>query len=822
MHDSPAYVVFSATGTAVVAPRSAYVGDAIGTGMNDLANLTTMAATDHHVPLGRTGWMLWRDAALRGAGFPAEWILEICDDELAAAADAVDERRPATREQYATVYTAAVGRLSAAIQRAATESRFREAVTWQNPGLIRDCVDKAASGEARNARGRAHELTIASYLQRYCLKNDTVGFCGPVGWARIGPEDTGLSAAPGANLLSRRTTYFENWAIDGIAEVIAERPEVWPWLRPRMVRSASLTGWTMRLPFRKPATLSAAEVRMLRQCDGRRTVRDIVGDPVEAARVKTLLRLRELGAVQIDLSVALSAWPERELAALIDTIGDPAARARAAATLSELVSARDAVAAAAGQPGRLAHASQTLAATFERITGRGAARRAGRAYAGRTLVYEDTVRDVDVRLGRRVTDQLAAPLGLVLDSAVWFANAVGERCEAMALELLDRELARSGRQAMPLLQLAIGVLPELGLLGTTSDDSPLISGVMAEFQQRWREVLGLPLEALESTRRHQVAASAIAERADAAFATGPPRWSGAGWHSPDVMLAADNAAALGRGDLDVILGEVHCAANTLEGRIFVCQHPASDRLPAASAASHLDRRIIVIPRRDAQAATSRVSWATEMMLPSYQYVCIGEESFAPPAGGVVVPMLDLVVQRRADGLIVRHRDGGREYGFLEVLGEPLSALIAQRFQPIGGGTRHRPRVTIDRMVLSREAWTFPATGADWAFARDERDRYARARQWRAAHGLPERGFFRVPVELKPMAIDFRSLTLVNLLAKSIRRSAEAGQREVTITEMLPDIDRLWLEDARGARYTAELRIVAVRSPVPGGSAAGDS
>jgi hypothetical protein len=65
------------------------------------------------------------------------------------------------------------------------------------------------------------------------------------------------------------------------------------------------------------------------------------------------------------------------------------------------------------------------------------------------------------------------------------------------------------------------------------------------------------------------------------------------------------------------------------------------------------------------------------------------------------------------------------------------------------------------------------------------------------------------VEKKPMAVDFRSLPLVNLLAKSIRRTAETGAGRVTITEMLPDADKLWLRDAEGRGYTAELRIMAV-------------
>lgn len=58
-----------------------------------------------------------------------------------------------------------------------------------------------------------------------------------------------------------------------------------------------------------------------------------------------------------------------------------------------------------------------------------------------------------------------------------------------------------------------------------------------------------------------------------------------------------------------------------------------------------------------------------------------------------------------------------------------------------------------------------------------------------------------------MAFDFRSLPMVNLLAKSIRRTAAAVSG--TFTETLPDLDRLWLRDAAGGPYTAEFRLVAV-------------
>jgi hypothetical protein len=67
------------------------------------------------------------------------------------------------------------------------------------------------------------------------------------------------------------------------------------------------------------------------------------------------------------------------------------------------------------------------------------------------------------------------------------------------------------------------------------------------------------------------------------------------------------------------------------------------------------------------------------------------------------------------------------------------------------------------------------------------------------------------VELKPAAADFSSIVLVNLFAKHIRQTEAGGHGEFTVTEMLPDLDQLWLTDREGRRYSSELRFVAYDS-----------
>ena len=186
------------------------------------------------------------------------------------------------------------------------------------------------------------------------------------------------------------------------------------------------------------------------------------------------------------------------------------------------------------------------------------------------------------------------------------------------------------------------------------------------------------------------------------------------------------------------------------------------------------------------------------------------DSLDPPESDTVMPGAAMTVACRGDELVVQLMPSGTEVDFFEVIGDAMARVVVDALQPAAPAA-HRPRITIDRFVLSREQWTFGVADSAWAFAKDEQERYYLARRWRQDHQLPERVFYRVPVELKPTAADFRSIVLVNLLAKHIRQTEAAGHAQYTVTEMLPDLDQLWLTDRQGRRYSSELRIIAYDS-----------
>ena len=108
------------------------------------------------------------------------------------------------------------GRLAAV----ASEPLFGEAVTWQNRAAYANAVAKvAAQSSTKPSRARQREEVVASYWQRYCAKNDTIGFFGPLAWGRVVDDGPPLHARCGV-LVARRDVHFEAWAVQALAETI--------------------------------------------------------------------------------------------------------------------------------------------------------------------------------------------------------------------------------------------------------------------------------------------------------------------------------------------------------------------------------------------------------------------------------------------------------------------------------------------------------------------------------------------------------------------------------------------------------------------------
>ena len=121
----------------------------------ELAVTATVPDVHRRGPQLAGGWHLWPQAVLRGAGLPVEWMLGL-------AGSAGD-----------------VGALL-------DHPEFAAAITWQNPAAARSWVTANLDPGQRKLSGYRRAV-LGRYAQRYCTKNDTIGFFGSVGWAELEP-----------------------------------------------------------------------------------------------------------------------------------------------------------------------------------------------------------------------------------------------------------------------------------------------------------------------------------------------------------------------------------------------------------------------------------------------------------------------------------------------------------------------------------------------------------------------------------------------------------------------------------------------------------
>ncbi|MFJ3669678.1 lantibiotic dehydratase [Streptomyces sp. NPDC090106] len=759
--------------------------------------------TEDLVPsLGR--WRLWNQFALRGPGFPADGVLRLAPPGLAEAADKFGPGTDLSGPEwdgFGKELSAAAVETAHILQDIARTPAFRQALAWQNRPVLGTGIAPflrwRPGTDARSSMPRQREELVAHYWQRFCVKNDTIGFFGPVGWGRWDASVSGATVDTGTGLIADSTVYWASWGIDALAKILDADPELRGWIAPRRVPFVVLDGDRVRVPGRRPTAVSAAQAAVLTRCDGVRPARDIAAGLPGTDVPGVLADLVSRRWVTWRLEIPAGTHPEHALRAWAQRVGAPDPRRRALAALDLLEAGRAKVAAADGED-ELVRAMEELERDFTRLTDTAAVREKSSSTAPcRALVYSDTRRSATARLGPAVLDALS-PLRVLMDSAGWLTSRLAAAVAAGIRPVHDR-LAAEG--PVDLASFWFACLPVLhGTARTAADD------LQREFTARWRRVLDVP----EGARRVSARTADIAAAVSREF-EGGGGWTAARYLSPDIMAAADGPEAAARGELTLVLGELHLAANTLGASLFTHQHPDVDELLALTDRDHPGPRLLpLIPKEHRARLSARVR---QTLVRPQDYQVALTDFTADPARPRAVRSADAVVEERGGGLVVRLPDGA-EFPVADVFSHVLTTLSMDLFRLLAPAP-HTPRVTLDRMVVARETWQLPAAEAAFADDKDEARRFVEARRWRARLGLPRFVFVVSPTESRPFYVDFDSPVYVTILAKALRRLARKDPHgTATFTEMLPTPEQTWLTDDEGRRYTSELRFVAFDTQEP--------
>ncbi|MFE9426957.1 lantibiotic dehydratase [Kitasatospora sp. NPDC006697] len=763
------------------------------------------------------GWRLWRHFALRGPGFPVSGVLRLAPEGLAGAADAFGadaELSGPDWQSFETAFAEAAVDTARELQAIAARPDFRAAVAWQNRAVLRTGIapflNWTPSAAGRTSMPRQREELVAHYWQRFCVKNDTIGFFGPVGWATLDPELRGVEVDPGEGLITRSEVFFSSWSIDELAKALDRDPALRPWLPPRRLPYLRIGGAEVLLPGRPAQPVSELEREVLLRCDGTVPAREIQRELAGLATAEQVEQVLELLVrrrwVCWRLEIPATAYPERHLREVLERVGDEAVREPALAGLALLERGRDRVQAAATDADELVAALAALEADFAALTHAPAQREKGaRTAPNRALVYADCRRSATARVGSAVLDELG-PLELCLTASRWMTDRFAEVVGARITEAYRRLRAR--QQTVDLGSLWFECLPAPHSRST--DD---IDAIQAELRERWSEIIAAP----EGARRVERSSADIAEQVHKAFGEPGAGWSLSRYTSPDVMLIAEDLEAVERGEFSLVLGELHVAMNTLGASLFVSQHPDRAELIEETSADFPDPRLVPMLPKELPLIRWSARSRPSLERPQDYSVALVDHTADPHRPGTV-RCADVAVELR-EGRLVAELPDGAVFDLLDVFCHAMTNRVMDRFR-IRPEADHTPRVTVDKMVLSRETWRLAAGQLPFATERNEARRFVRARHWQAANGFPRHVFVVSPAEPRPFYVDFESPVYVNILAKAIRRlAARDPQAKLTVSEMLPTPEQAWLTDDQGQLYTSELRFVAVdRSKVEGGLA----
>lgn len=752
----------------------------------------------------------WNDKRKRRALFNARTRISAgktfsgCNTDFPAAIHELESARSA----YRTLFSAFQARSSEVIRDIVKSADFREAVAWQNPTALHNVLHPILSqnGSSGGSTQRQRAELVASYWQRYCTKNDTIGFFGPVGWARFAADAGHLVSRPGRQLIEVRKTYWESWAIQALGAVIGQKEEVQQWIAPLLMPAVRIEGTMLHHPLFGSMQIGKKHAALLQACDGRDVAKQIASRLLASpgklfqSESEIYAALRQLANKQIlfwKFNIPLCAYPERVLREALQQIEDAEIREPALAWLNEFDLGKKCVEAAAGDADRFVLAYQNLEHTFIERTGLPPYRHKGKSYAGRTLVYEDCRRDIEVLLGPELLRSLSGPLSLLLTAGRWFTTRVAAMYKRKLLEIHSELACITGQPSVDAATYFGRVAPLF------FDQGPaLLEPLEEEFRDKWERILQFGTGAGPV----RYSCEELHENVMQEFPASAPGWARACYHSPDIMIAAAGEEAIRRGDYFFVMGELHVSVNTLSTSLFVNQHPRPQDLLDA-VARDLGPFDIVPIWSNAEILGSRTAFS---LIPAsnYQLEYAGD-SFALDRSRAL-PVSAMVLDNEDGELIARTRDNTIRAKVIDVVGRLISAGTADCLRVIAR-RRHTPRISIDRLVIKRESWRFSAAELSFAQCANSAERFLQTRIWAQEQGIPRFIFFKVPMEKPPTYIDLNSPILVDIFTKMIRRTSNEVSPEamINISEMLPTTDQIWLADASNQKYTSEFRFVAV-------------
>lgn len=647
----------------------------------------------------------------------------------------------------------------------------------------------AAPAAARSGKARKLERRLITYLQRFCAKNDTASFFGPMNYGFLGHHESApLICLRLSGKMRERRPYCSFWMVAELARVMADDPAIRPLLVPNLHPMWSLHDTSLRRVYGgAEVPLAQATADLLAKLDGRTSVQALrQADAHPASFNARLSRLIEKGVVRLEIPVPSTIFdPMRFLVEFVEAL--PPSLPQRRLWLDRLQPFLDWMAQL--QQADLAQRQRISAQVeqrFTQLTGQTARRLAGMTYADRTPFYEECEGTIErLSFSDAFVRELNRRLSLSLELSGCYGQLLARHYQRVARRAF-RKIA--GDRDRLLYGEFISGLEALEARG----ELDMADAELEDFHQHFRALIEAhadqPVVRLE---RRDLAPLLVDDAKQ-------------GLHiSPDLMFDAPSLDAIGRGNYRLVLGEVHQFLAMWGSQLLFDRHASEVRQETLSLLERL-------PNYQGLATILHTRMHKGLLHESFPGRWIQLLGWPAADAKQVVALRDLEVVERGQALELVSVPNGQRVAIYNSGDNKLHlwAFAVPRVMTIPVQLpNHTPRIEIGDTVYQRERWRLAGDQLPrYDAADDEFTIFLKIRRMQQRHRLPRFVFYRIASEKKPLFLDFDNHLLVELFHSSL-----ADNTEVVFSEMMPAPDGLWMRDDEG-RYCIEMRGTAFRLP----------
>jgi hypothetical protein len=646
----------------------------------------------------------------------------------------------------------------------------------------------------RNKDARARERSFLLYLQRVCAKNDSLSEFGPCGWGKIDNQLSSISFAPRTGVANRES-FLERWTAHGIAAALNSDPEIRAELAPRLhPRVRVENGRVIFTDSGEGLQLDDATIELLERSDGRTPAHSLGVD------FKLLAQLADRRIVQWQIEV-----PALEPHAF-DILVDDVKRWRDGAPRKHWLNLLQPIAAL---PNEFMRQTETAARVKLMAEARSLLHELGstRAKAGRSLysainpIGEECYRECGFAIAPQLINEVAVDAAPWID--LWRDNyaLVASRVAAGLRRVLDKMSIKQN-----------GAVPFPAFLRACEDANLSLTGpglvtlahaafqeVKAAFRSRMKAHAGKSEYELMPTDCHFIRDNFKYEPFDEYT-----------YPSADLQLAAKSVEAVGRGEYQWILAELHPPVALLHHGFYWCC-PDKEHLSESLAATTFARPQLHFGIYVADFTATTTVHLFDAPPGACNFVA---SQRANPAWPTVRPADAEVYVDETSGDVCVRRIGTCEY-----LGSLARGwIIPLGFHPFQFGMEPQmPRLRCGKVIVQRRAWVVRQDEfGDGKFSGVSRELVVSVERLRAQRDLPRFVYIR-PTEqalrrsgaegrdkdTKPVFVDLESYLFMEIFHRWVRKSGE-----LEVTEMLPPPDQLLWREPDGRR-TFELRTLII-------------